>query len=136
MRSVRDVRHPETVIMRCLLVDDNTAFLETARSLLDRDGVTVTGTASSIAEAVMRADALRPDIAVVDIGLGTENGFDLARDLALQGITVIMTSTGAEDDYADLIAESPVAGFLGKAELSVAGIRRILGSSLKRPGPA
>jgi DNA-binding NarL/FixJ family response regulator len=122
--------HSEQVIMRCLLVDDNTVFLETARSLLIRDGVTVAGTASCSAEAVRQADELRPDIAIVDIGLGTENGFDLARDLVTQGITVIMTSSGAEDDYADLIAESPVAGFLAKAELSVAGIRRILGLSL------
>jgi DNA-binding NarL/FixJ family response regulator len=114
--------------MRCLLVDDNTAFLETARGLLLRDGVMVTGTASCSAEAIRQADSLRPDFAVVDIGLGPENGFDLARDLAAQGITVIMTSTNAEEDYADLIAESPVAGFIAKAELSAAGIRRILDS--------
>ena len=59
--------------------------------------------------------------------IGAENGFDLARDLATRGITVIMTSTSAEADYADLIAESPVAGFLAKADLSALGIRRILG---------
>ena len=64
---------------------------------------------------------------LVDIRLGTENGFDLARDLTTRGITVIMTSTSAEVDYADLIAESPVAGFLAKTDLSAAGIRRILG---------
>ena len=115
--------------MRCLIVDDSTAFLEGARSLLARDGVTVTGTASCSAEAIRQARAVRPDVAVVDIGLGAENGFDLARDLATRGITVIMTSAGAEDDYADLIADSPVAGFLAKADLSVPGIRRILGSS-------
>jgi DNA-binding NarL/FixJ family response regulator len=127
MWPVPRLRHPELVIMRCLLVDDNTTFLEIARSLLARDGVTVAGTASCSAEAVRQATVLRPDVAVVDIRLGTENGFDLARDLATQGITVIMTSTSAEADYADLIAESPVAGFLAKADLSALGIRRILG---------
>jgi DNA-binding NarL/FixJ family response regulator len=76
---------------------------------------------------VRQATVLRPDVAVVDIRLGTENGFDLARDLTTRGITVIMTSTSAEADYADLIAESPVAGFLAKADLSAAGIWRILG---------
>ena len=127
MWPVPRLRHPELVIMRCLLVDDNTTFLEIARSLLARDGVTVAGTASCSAEAVRQATVLQPDVAVVDIRLGTENGFDLARDLATQGITVIMTSTSAEADYADLIAESPVAGFLAKADLSALGIRRILG---------
>jgi CheY-like chemotaxis protein len=114
--------------MRCLLVDDNRAFLETARGILEDQGVTVTAVASSTAEALREASGLRPDVAVVDIGLGTENGFDLARHLAEDGISVIMTSTSAEADYADLVAENPVAGFLPKAELSAAGIRRILGA--------
>jgi DNA-binding NarL/FixJ family response regulator len=126
MRRVRRLRHPEIVPMRCLLVDDNRTFLDTATTLLDRQGVTVAGTASSSAEALRQASALRPDFAVVDIGLGCENGFDLARDLAAGGITVIMISTSAEADYADLVAESPVAGFLPKAELSAAGIMRLL----------
>jgi CheY-like chemotaxis protein len=122
------LRQPECVLMRCLLVDDNHAFLETARGILEGQGVTVTGVASSTAEALREASGLRPDVAVVDIGLGGENGFDLARHLAEDGISVIMTSTSAESDYADLVAENPVAGFLPKTELSAAGIRRILGA--------
>jgi DNA-binding NarL/FixJ family response regulator len=113
--------------MRCLIVDDNAAFLETARSLLAKGGLTVTGTASSSAEAVRQAGELQPDIALIDIGLGAENGFDLARDLAARGIAVIMTSTRAGEDYADLIAESRAAGFLAKAELSAAAILGLLG---------
>ncbi len=35
-------------------------------------------------------------------------------------------STHAADDYADLIAESPAAGFLTKHDLSADAIRRIL----------
>jgi two-component system, NarL family, nitrate/nitrite response regulator NarL len=114
------------VPMRCLLIDDNTTFLEAACSLLDRQGVTIAGIASSTAEALRQASALRPDVAVVDIGLGGESGFDLARHLAAAGIAVILISTGAEADYADLVRESPAAGFLPKAELSAAGIRRLL----------
>jgi DNA-binding NarL/FixJ family response regulator len=113
--------------MRCLLVDDNAAFLETARSLLGRDGLTVTGTASSIAEAMRQAAELPPDIALIDIGLGPENGFDLARDLSARGICVIMTSTRSGEDYADLITETKAAGFLAKTELSAAAILRFLG---------
>ena len=40
---------------------------------------------------------------------------------------MILISTGAEADYAELIAESPAAGFLAKSELSARGISRILG---------
>jgi CheY-like chemotaxis protein len=114
--------------MRILLADDDATFLETARSLLVRAGLTVTATASRRAEAVRQAIGSRPDVAIVDIRLGAEDGFDLARDLARLGITVIMTSASAEADYADLLAGSPVAGFLAKTELSAAGIQRILGS--------
>jgi DNA-binding NarL/FixJ family response regulator len=117
--------------LRCLLVDDNDAFLQAASVLLEREGMTVVGVASSTAEALRQARALRPDVILVDVGLGAENGFDLARLLAREGQSggakVIMISAHAEADYTDLIAESPAAGFLAKSELSAQGIGRILG---------
>ena len=116
--------------LRCLLVDDNEAFLGAASLLLEREGVTVVGVASSIAEGLRQARALRPDVILVDIGLGQESGFDLARLLAQDGrgggAEVILISTGAEADYIELIEESPAAGFLAKSELSVRDISRIL----------
>lgn len=127
--------------LRCLIVDDSAAFLETARALLEREGVTVVGVASNTAEALRQARALRPDIILVDIGLGEESGFDLARLLARDaqgadgqgadgqggGAAVILISARAEADYAELIAESPAAGFLAKPQLSARAIDRILG---------
>jgi DNA-binding NarL/FixJ family response regulator len=117
--------------LRCLMVDDSDAFLETAGALLDREGVTVVGVASSTAEALWQARALQPDVILVDIGLGDESGFDLARLLVRDGqggsAKVILISTRDEADYMELIAESPAAGFLAKSELSARGIGRILG---------
>jgi CheY-like chemotaxis protein len=115
--------------LRCLIVDDSDAFLETASLLLEREGVSVVGVASSIAEALQRAGALRPDVILVDIGLGTESGFTLARLLARsdQDTDVILISAGAEAEYVELIAESPAAGFLAKSELSASRIGQILG---------
>ena len=87
------------------------------------------GVASNSAEALQQVRALRPDLILVDIGLGEESGFDLARLLARDGPggEVILISAGAEADYAELIAESPAAGFLVKSELSARAIGRILG---------
>ena len=116
--------------MRCFLVDDNEVFVEIARRVLTRDGVKVTGTASNSAEAVLRVSELRPDVVLVDVMLGDENGFDLARRLAEfdpPGLPVIMISSGTEADYSDLMADSTALGFLAKAELSADGIRRLLG---------
>jgi DNA-binding NarL/FixJ family response regulator len=117
--------------VRCLLVDDNAAFLETARLLLEREGLTVVGVASNVAGGLRQARALRPDVILVDIGLGDESGFTLARLLAREDrrAGVILISAGAERDYSELIAESPAAGFLAKSELSVRGIGRILNVS-------
>ena len=116
---------------RVLIVDDNHSFLEAARMLLEREGLTVTAVASSTAEALRSAEASPPDVILVDISLGEESGLDLARRLAeadgrREGPTVILISTHTQADFADVIAESPAAGFLPKAELSAAAIRRIV----------
>jgi DNA-binding NarL/FixJ family response regulator len=115
---------------RCLLVDDSQAFQQAARVLLEREGLTVVGVASTIAGALRQARALRPDLILVDIGLGDESGFDLARLLAQDpqaaAADVILISTAAEADYRDLIEDSPAAGFLAKSDLSAHAISQIL----------
>ena len=122
---------------RCLIVDDNKTFLEAVRALLEREGLDVTAVASTYAEALDLFETLRPDVVLVDIFLGEESGLELARHLAEDGhtqgdsATVILISTHAEADLADLIAASPAAGFLPKAELSAKAIGRIVAG---RPG--
>ena len=117
-------------MLRCLIVDDNPRFLEAARGLLEREGVAVVGTASSGAEAAQRLDELRPDVALVDIDLGGESGFDVARQLSGKGREtppkIILISTHAEQDYADLIAASRAVGFLAKTALSARAISDLL----------
>jgi len=121
---------------RFLVVDDSKSFLEAARLLLEREGLTIAGVASSCAEALQEAEALRPDVILVDISLGEDSGFDVARrlveDSRAGGPTVILISTHSEADFADLIAESPALGFLPKSELSASAIRRILEESRER----
>jgi len=56
--------------LRCLIVDDSRRFLEAARSLLEREGIAVVGVASTSAEALRRAEELKPDVALVDVDLG------------------------------------------------------------------
>jgi len=113
-----------------LIVDDNQLFLETARVLLEREGLRVVGLAVTAAQALQRTAELQPDIVLVDISLGDESGFDVARRLAGHDrgarAAVILISTHSEADFADLIAESPAAGFLSKEDLSANAIRRIV----------
>ncbi len=89
------------------------------------------GVASNSVEALRQARALRPDVILVDIGLGDEDGFELARLLAQDGqgsgAAVILISACPKSDYEELITESPAAGFLVKPELSALAVSRILG---------
>jgi two-component system nitrate/nitrite response regulator NarL len=114
------------VALSCLIVDDNASFLDAARVLLEREGMSVVGTSSTAAEALAQAKELEPDVVLVDVVLGNENGFDLARRLDEGSWPVVMISTHAKADVEDLVAESPAAGFLPKSELSASAIRRIL----------
>ena len=124
-----------------LIVDDSRLFLEAARVLLEREGLRVVGVAVTAAQALRRAVELRPEVILVDIMLGGESGFDLARRLSGHdrggGAAVILISTYPEADFADLIAESPATGFLSKSELSAHAIRRIAdGRGPARPSGA
>lgn len=114
--------------VRCLLIDDNAHFLKAARGLLDREGVAVVGIASSSSEALRRFRELRPDVALIDIDLGDEDGFDLAERVA-QGADVIMISAYAERDFAEMIAASPAIAFLTKSDLSAGAILGALRSA-------
>jgi DNA-binding NarL/FixJ family response regulator len=111
-------------------VDDSQDFLDAARWLLASEGVEVVGTASTSRQALGLVAELRPDVVLVDINLGTESGFELARALdeasGSAGRRVILISTHAEDDYAELIEASPAVGFLSKSSMSGAGIRALL----------
>jgi len=119
------------VAVHSLIVDDNASFLDAARGLLEKGGVRVVATTSTSEQALHAATRLRPDLALVDIFLGEESGFDLARRLTelpgLDQLAVILISTYAEGDFADLIAASPAIGFLSKSELSESAILEILG---------
>ena len=115
--------------LRCLIVDDNEEFLASASRLLASQGMEIVGRASSGTDAVRLATTLTPDVALVDVQLGDEDGTKVARRLAIdEGTTrVILISTHSEDDLAELIADSPAVGFLPKPALSAAAVAALLG---------
>jgi DNA-binding NarL/FixJ family response regulator len=114
----------------CLIVDDSARFVELAGSLLERDGIEVIGTAASSSEALSAAADLRPEVVLVDIDLGGESGFELARHLVAAGHSrVILISANAESDFVDLIESSPALGFIAKTELSASAVHELVGRS-------
>jgi DNA-binding NarL/FixJ family response regulator len=118
------------VALRCLIIDDNAGFVAVARDLLEREGFAVVGDAATGLDAVRQVRELRPDVTLLDIDLGGESGFDVVRELVEDAgdaaSNVILISTHAEADYAELIEASPAAGFVAKTDLSSDSIIAVL----------
>jgi DNA-binding NarL/FixJ family response regulator len=117
--------------IRCLIVDDSPRFAQAAVELLEDEGIDVLGVAADGDAAVRLARHLRPDLALVDIDLGEDNGLAVARHLCggehgSLAAAVILISTHAEEQFAELIAASPAVGFLAKSELSADAIAALL----------
>ena len=124
--------------IRCLIVDDNPRFARYAEKFLSDDGIDVLGLATNGDQAARLARDLRPDLVLIDIGLGEESGFDVARRLCPEQTgsltdAVILTSTHGEEEFTELIAGSPAAGFIAKSELSADAIEALLSGVSRQP---
>ncbi len=69
-------------MLTVFLVDDHEVVRRGVGDLLDEEeDLTVVGQAGSVAEAMARIPALRPDVAVLDMRLPDGNGVELCREL-------------------------------------------------------
>jgi len=116
------------VKLRSLIVDDSEPFLASARRLLESQGVEIVGTATNGVEALDLAVALSPDLALVDVELGEEDGFALAGQLRSHSpaTQVVLISTYSRDEMQDLVSTSAAVGFLPKSRLSGDAVRALL----------
>jgi CheY-like chemotaxis protein len=115
--------------VKAVIVDDNAEFLGAARDLLGREGIVVVGVASTGAEAVLVVQEHDPDVVLVDVVLGDENGFDVADRLseaAGRRTPVVLVSTYRAVDLEDLIDASAAIGFVSKPGLSAKAILELL----------
>ena len=93
---------PKLLARRVLIVDDNADSAETLATLLQIGG-NETRTAHDGLAAVAAAEAFRPEVALLDIGLPGLNGWDTARRIREQPwgktmILVALTGWGQEED--------------------------------------
>jgi DNA-binding NarL/FixJ family response regulator len=112
-----------------LLVDDDPAFRSLATRILKDVGVEVVGIAEDAAAAIAAANALRPDAALVDVGLPDRDGVDLAHELAALPWRPRVVLTSTDRDVGGVIEAPGTDGalpFVPKEELSTAPLRRLL----------
>jgi DNA-binding response OmpR family regulator len=78
--------------VRILVVEDQWHVAHALRSLLEVEGMEVTGPAGKIADAHRLADEHKPELAVVDINLRGEMAYSLIDDLHDRGVRVVVIS--------------------------------------------
>jgi two-component system, NarL family, nitrate/nitrite response regulator NarL len=116
------------VTFRCLLVDDSEDFLASAARLLQSQGVRVVGRATSGEDALHLIGTLQPEVVLVDVDLGEEDGIELAREITAQDprTRVVLISAHDWDEVGELVLDSGAAGFLAKGDLGAAAIGTLI----------
>jgi CheY-like chemotaxis protein len=111
-----------------LVVDDDPVFRDLARRVLAAVGLVVVAEAESLETALDVAHALRPDAALVDVGLPDGDGFTLAQRLSALPWRprVVLTSTDADAASPEDLRRSGAGAFVAKHELPNAPLERLL----------
>jgi len=105
--------------LRVLIVDDQAAFRDMARRVLEWRGYLVAGEADCATAALDAAERLAPDAVLLDVGLGRSSGFEVASALkqACPGAAVLLVSGQDYRHCAALLRACGARGFLLKSEL-------------------
>lgn len=118
-------------VLRVAVVDDHPIFRRgLVEALQDAPGIEVCAEAGSISAALAAIAAERPDVAIVDLALGDENGLDLVASLAaaIPPVPVLVVSGRDERLHADRALKAGALGYIMKdkaaAEL-LAAVRRV-----------
>jgi|SRR4051794_25867393 DNA-binding NarL/FixJ family response regulator len=111
-----------------LIVDDDPVFRGLARRMLVAAGLDVVAEASTVAAALAVAGRIRPDAALVDVGLPDGDGVALARELSALpwGLRVVLTSTDADAASADEVRAAGAGAFVPKDALPNAPLASLL----------
>ena len=134
---MRAPRHATSHRQRVLVVEDDESFAEALRRLLEADGrLEVVGTARDGREGVGLAEALQPDVVLMDIVLPVMDGVEATRELRRRQPTIpVVGITGWE--YEERVLEVRDAGavdFVGKDRLDADLVDVIVAATDRRRG--
>jgi DNA-binding NarL/FixJ family response regulator len=104
-------------VIRVLIVDDHAVVREGLRTFLElQDGIAVAGEAADGEQAVMQAEALRPDVVLMDLVMPRLDGVGAMRELRrrLPATRVIVLTSFAEDERLLPAIQAGAAGYLLK----------------------
>jgi DNA-binding NarL/FixJ family response regulator len=114
-----------------LLAEDHVIVRQGLCALLNTDGhFQMVGEARTGREAVEMAQALKPDVILMDIAMPVLNGLEATRQIltANPAAKVVILSAHSDDEYIDRMNAAGVVGFLEKqtsAEILTKAIREV-----------
>ena len=103
---------------RVMVVDDHPMWREAVARDLTEAGHEVVATAGDGGEAVRRAPAARPDVAVVDLQLPVLSGVEVTRALVAGGVRVLVLSASGEQADVLEAVKAGATGYLVKSASS------------------
>jgi two-component system, NarL family, response regulator NreC len=105
---------------RVILADDHSIVRQGIKSLLEREGLQVVAEASDGREAIRHAEALSPDVVVMDIGMPMLNGMEAARELArcCPKVKPILLTQHDEPHYVSAALKAGVKGYVLKSQIT------------------
>jgi DNA-binding NarL/FixJ family response regulator len=122
---------------RVLVVEDDDAFAEALRELLEADGrLEVAGRARDGREGVELAEALRPDVVLMDIVLPVLDGVEATREIRRRQPTIpVVGITGWEyEERALEVRDAGAVDFVGKGRLDADLIEIVVAAANQRRG--
>ncbi|MCZ2859086.1 response regulator [Blastococcus sp. VKM Ac-2987] len=133
---------PSRSRVRVFLVDDHEVVRRgVAEVLEDAADLVVVGEAGTVAEALARVPAVRPDVAVLDMRLPDGDGASLCRELRarVRGLRCLVLTSYADRSARDDAVRAGAAGFLLKqvrGPALVSAVRTVAGGgTLLADGP-
>jgi putative two-component system response regulator len=100
---------------RVLIVEDHEAVGRGLELLLRREGMEIAGTAFDLESGRRLLERRRPDVVVVDVDLGGQNGLDLLDDAERAGARVLLYTGRADPELLAAAESSKALGVATKA---------------------
>jgi DNA-binding NarL/FixJ family response regulator len=109
----------EPVAVRVLIVDDQEPFRMAARMVVDvTDGFELIGEAETGEQGVELAEALAPDLVLMDVNLPGIDGLEATKRILAHSsgtVVVLVLSTYEEEEYAPRATASGAAAYIPKS---------------------
>src|SRR5674476_286930 len=114
--------------IRILLADDHAVVREGLRTILEAQGdMNIVGEASDGREALNKAEALRPDVIIMDISMPEFNGIDATRMIlmSLPSTKVIILSMHHTTEYVGRAMKAGARAFILKESAGSSAVNAV-----------